>query len=225
MRRLTKLYASTVGKKVLMAASGAILVLFVLAHMAGNLKAFQGAEAFNAYAEGIREVGYPFLPHRGALWIMRIALLGAVAVHIWAALVLWAKSRSARGVGYRKEESLVFSYASRTMRWGGVIILAFVVYHLLHFTTGTVHSDFIPGDAYHNLVVGFQSPLIAGAYIVAMTALAFHLYHGVWSVFQTLGGNHPKYNRFRRPLAGVLTGLIYVGFVIVPLAVLTGWIS
>lgn len=225
MRRLTQLYASTVGKKVLMAVSGTILVLFVLAHMAGNLKAFQGAEAFNAYAEGIREVGYPFLPHRGALWIMRLALLGAVGVHIWAALVLYAKSRAARGVGYRKEESLAFSYASRTMRWGGVIILAFVIYHLLHFTTGTVHGDFIPGDAYHNLVTGFQNPLIAGAYIVAVSALALHLYHGIWSVFQTVGANQPEYNRFRRPLAGVLTGLIYVGFIVVPVAVLAGWIS
>ncbi|MDX1566755.1 MAG: succinate dehydrogenase cytochrome b subunit [Longimicrobiales bacterium] len=225
MRRLNKLYASTVGKKILMAVSGAILVLFVLGHMAGNLKAFQGPEAFNAYAEGIREVGYPFLPHRGALWIMRIALLGAVGVHIWAALVLYLKSRAARAVEYRKKESLSFSYASRTMRWGGVIILAFVVYHLLHFTTGTAHHDFIPGDAYHNLVAGFENPLIALAYMVAVGALAFHLYHGIWSVFQTVGANNPRYNLFRRPLAGVLTGLVFVGFIIVPVAVLAGWIS
>jgi len=225
MRRLNKLYASTVGKKVLMALSGGILVLFVLGHMAGNLKAFQGAEAFNAYAEGIREVGYPFLPHMGGLWIVRVVLLAAVGIHVWAALKLYLKSKSARGVGYRKQESLSFSYASRTMRWGGVIILAFVVYHLLHFTTGTVHNDFIPGDAYHNLVAGFQNPVIALAYIVAVGALAFHLYHGIWSVFQTVGANNPRYNRFRRPLAGVLTGLVFLGFVIVPVAVLTGWIS
>lgn len=225
MRRLNKLYASTVGKKIMMALSGAVLVLFVLGHMAGNLKAFQGPAAFNAYAEGIREVGYPFLPHMGALWIVRVALLAAVGVHIWAAFKLYLKSNAARGVGYRKQESLSFSYASRTMRWGGIIILAFVVYHILHFTTGTVHNDFIPGDAYHNLVAGFQNPLIALAYIVAVSALAFHLYHGIWSVFQTVGANNPRYNRFRRPLAGVLTGLIYLGFIIVPVAVTAGWIS
>lgn len=225
MRRLTELTASTVGKKVLMAVSGAILVLFVLLHMLGNLKALAGPEAFNTYAEGIREVAYPFAPHQSVLWALRVVLLAAVAVHVWAAAVLWLRSRAARDVPYRKDDALVFSYASRTMRWGGVIILAFVVYHILHFTTGTVHGDFVPGDAYHNLVVGFQSPLVVVAYLVAVGALAFHLYHGIWSAFQTVGANHPRYNAIRRPLAGLLTGLVFLGFAIVPVGILVGWIS
>lgn len=225
MRRLTRLYSSTVGKKVVMALTGVILVLFVLVHMAGNLKAFQGAAAFNDYAEGIRQVGSPFLPHLGALWTMRVVLLVAVGLHIWAAYQLYRKSDDARSVGYRKRESLAFSYASHTMRWGGVVILAFVVYHILHFTTGTAHTDFVEGDPYHNLVSAFQNPLVSGAYIVAMAALGLHLYHGIWSTFQTLGLNHPKYNRFRRPLAAGLSLLLFVGFIIVPVFVLTGWIS
>lgn len=208
-----------------MALTGIVLVLFVLGHMAGNLKAFQGAESFNHYAEGLREFGDPFLPREGVLWIVRLVLLASVVLHVWAAWVLAGSSRAARSVAYRKEESLVFSYASRTMRWGGVIILAFVVYHLLHFTTGDAHPEFVPGDAYHNLVVGFRSPWVVGAYLVAMTALVFHLYHGIWSGFQTLGLNHPRWNRFRRPLAATVALLVYVGFIAVPLAVQAGVIS
>jgi len=225
MRRVLDLYRSSVGKKVIMALTGVVLVLFVLGHMAGNLKAFQGPEAFNHYAEGLREFGDPFLPRTGALWIARLGLLAAVGLHVLAAVQLTRMSHGARSVGYGKEESLVFSYASRTMRWGGVIILAFVVYHILHFTTGTVHHDFVAGDAYHNLVAGFQNPWIALSYVVAVGALAFHLYHGIWSTFQTLGLNHPKYNRFRRPLAGVLAGLTFLGFITVPVGVVAGVIS
>ena len=225
MRRLTRLYASTVGKKVVMAITGILLVLFVLAHMAGNLKVFQGAEAFNAYAEGIRELGYPFLPHYGALWLMRLGLLAAVGLHIWAAWSLYRTSKRARSTSYRKRESLAFSYASRTMRWGGVIVLAFVVYHILHFTTGQAHTDFVAGDPYRNLVVAFQNPLVSLSYVVAVGALGLHLYHGIWSGFQTLGLNHPKYNRYRRPLAAGLSILLFVGFIIVPVSVLAGWVS
>lgn len=225
MRRVIDLYRSSVGKKIVMALTGAVLVLFVLGHMAGNLKAFQGAEAFNHYAEGLREFGDPFLPRTGALWIVRLGLLGAVALHVLAALQLTRMSHDARSEGYGRQESLVFSYASRTMRWGGIIILAFVVYHLLHFTTGTVHSDFRPGDAYHNLVVGFQNPWIVLSYIVAVGALGFHLHHGIWSTFQTLGLSHPKYNHLRRPLAAVLAVAVFVGFIAVPVAVMAGVIS
>lgn len=225
MRRLTRLYSSTVGKKVVMALTGVILILFVLLHMAGNLKAFQGAEAFNAYAEGIRGVGHPFLPNEGALWIMRIGLLAAVGFHVWAAYQLYQASRKARNVGYRRESYPVFSYASRTMRWGGVIVLLFVIYHILHFTTGTAHTQFVEGDPYANLITAFQNPVVSLVYIGAMGALALHLYHGIWSTFQTLGLNHPKYNRFRRPLAAGLTVLIFVGFIVVPVAVMAGWVS
>lgn len=225
MRRLSRLGSSTVGKKVVMALTGLVLVLFVLVHMAGNLKAFQGPEAFNGYAEALREVGYPFLPRRGALWILRLVLLASVGLHVWAAYLLYRTSRAARSVDYRKRESLVFSYASRTMRWGGVIILAFVVYHVLHFTTGTAHLEFVDGDPYRNLVSAFRRPLVSSAYAVAMAALGLHLYHGIWSTFQTLGLSHPKYDRFRRPLAATVAGLLVVGFLAVPVAVMAGWIS
>lgn len=225
MRRVLDLYRSSVGKKVVMALTGFVLILFVLGHMAGNLKAFQGAVAFNHYAEGLREFGEPFLPRTGALWIVRIGLLGAVLLHIVAAVQLTRTSHDARSVGYAREESLAFSYASRTMRWGGVVILAFVVYHLLHLTTGTVHADFVAGDAYRNLVVGFSNPWITSSYIVATGALGLHLYHGIWSTFQTLGLNHPKYNHLRRPLAAVLALVVFVGFASVPAAVMAGAIS
>jgi len=208
-----------------MAASGIVLILFVVGHMAGNLKAFQGADAFNHYAEALREFGEPFLPRMGALWIVRLGLLAAVGLHIWAAWSLTRMSRAARSLKYRTEESLVFSYASRTMRWGGVLLLAFVVYHILHFTTGHAHRDFVSGDPYRNLVVGFQSPLVSGAYVVSMAALGLHLYHGVWSTFQTLGLNHPRWNAYRRPLAAAVALLLFVGFVTVPVAVLIGAIT
>ena len=133
--------------------------------MLGNLKILSGEESFDAYAAFIREVGYPAVPHEGVLWLVRLVLLLAVAVHIAAAFQTWSQSRNARDANYRVREDLSFSYASRTMRWGGVIILSFVVYHLLHFTTGHVHSDFVEGRVYHNFVVGFQNPLVLGTYL------------------------------------------------------------
>jgi len=225
MRGVKTLWRSTVGMKILMAATGIILVGFVVAHMAGNLKAFAGPESFNAYAEFLREVGYPAVPHQGVLWIMRGGLLAAVGLHIWSAFTLSRTSQAARAIGYRKVSSQSFSYASRTMRWGGVIILVFIFYHLAHMTTGQAHPDFQHGDAYHNLVAGFQSPLVAGFYLVAVTMLAFHLYHGIWSMFQTLGANNPRYNYLRRPLAGIITAVTLLGFISVPIAIQLGILS
>src|SRR5690606_22241749 len=186
---------------------------------------FSGEESFDAYAEFIRAVGYPAIPHEGALWALRILLLAAVLVHVTAAFQAWSQSRRARAEGYRKLEDLSFSYASRTMRWGGVIVLLFIVYHLLHFTTGQAHPDFIAGRAYHNFVVGFQNPLVLGFYLLAQAALCLHLYHGLWSATQTLGLNHPRYNRVRRPLAAGVALAIFAGFVIPPVLVFTGFIS
>ncbi len=223
MRRLFSLYRSTVGKKILMAASGVVLVLFVLGHMAGNLKAFQGPAAFDAYAEFLREVGSPLLGHGELLWIVRAVLVGAVAIHILAAWQLTRTSHAARPVAYRRRlEPEASTYASRTMRWGGVVLVLFVVYHLLHFTFGTAHPDFVTGAVYHNVIVGFRIWWVVAAYTVAMLALGFHLYHGVWSAFQTLGVNHPRYNGLRRPLAGIIAVVVVAGFLAVPLAVATG---
>lgn len=229
MQRVVTLYRSTVGKKVLMAVSGIILFGFVLAHMAGNLKMLQGCTdgvcAMDTYAEFLRELGYPAVPKYGVLWLARFILLGAVATHIVAAAQLWSRSKRARPGGYKREAPLSFSYASRTMRWGGVIILLFIVYHILHFTTGQAHTDFVYGEVYRNFVIAFQNPLVFGAYFIAQAALCLHLYHGVWSVFQTLGANHPRYNRFRRPFAVGYALVVFVGFLIPPVMVFTGQIT
>ncbi|MGD2070970.1 MAG: succinate dehydrogenase cytochrome b subunit [Gemmatimonadota bacterium] len=225
MRRVVSLFRSSVGKKILMALTGVILVGFIVAHMFGNLKVFYGPEAFDHYAEWLRDPLSPLVPPMWGLWIFRIVLLGAVAVHIWAALSTWLTSRAARRHGYRKEKSLSFSYASRTMRWGGVIVFLFVVYHILHFTTGQAHSDFRQGEVYHNFVVAFRHPLVLLAYLVAQGALCLHIYHGVWSVFQTLGANHPRYNAYRRPLAAVVALLVFAGFMAPPVAVSAGLIG
>jgi succinate dehydrogenase / fumarate reductase cytochrome b subunit len=225
MRRLFSLYDSTVGKKITMAASGIVLVGFVVVHMIGNLKVYQGRDAFNHYAEGLRVFGAPFFAQGQLLWIARLILLAAVGVHILAAIQLTLRSRAARAHRYSRFDALVFSQASRTMFWGGLILAGFVVYHLLHFTLGNAHPDFIPGDAYHNLVVGFSMWPVSLAYIAAMIPLGLHLYHGTWSVFQTLGANNPRYNRYRRPLAGGLALAVVLGNISFPLAVLAGWIA
>jgi succinate dehydrogenase / fumarate reductase cytochrome b subunit len=225
MRRVVTLYRSSVGKKILMALTGLVMFGFIVLHMLGNLKILAGAESFDAYALFIREVGYPAVPHEGVLWALRVVLLIAVGVHINAAFQTWAQSRSARTQGYRKLEDLSFTYASRTMRWGGVIILLFLVYHILHFTTGQAHPDFVEGRVYHNFVVGFQSPLVLAVYLVAQAALCMHLYHGLWSVTQTLGLNHPRIERARRPVAVGVALAIFAGFVLPPVLVFAGVIA
>jgi succinate dehydrogenase / fumarate reductase, cytochrome b subunit len=226
MARDFSLWGSTVGKKIAMALSGVILLGFVVGHMVGNLKVFQGRESFNHYAEGLRTVGDPFFGNSQLLWIVRLVLLAALLIHITAAFQLTRRSRAARAVGYTKYDSdLAFSYASRTMVWGGVIILLFVLYHLLHLTFGTAHPDFIHGDAYHNFVAGFQSVPVSLAYIAAMIPLGLHLYHGFWSMLQTLGADNPAYARFRRPLAAFLAIIVVVGNISFPVAVLTGIVA
>lgn len=223
--KVAALWRTTVGKKTLMALSGLFLVFFLILHMVGNLKALQGADAFNGYARFLREVGYPAVPHEGVLWVFRVLLLGAFVTHVVAAFQLWSRSRAARPAGYARQQNLSFSYASRTMRWGGVIVLLFIVYHILHFTTGQAHPDFRHGDVYHNFVVGFSSPLVLGFYLLAQASLCLHLFHGVWSATQTLGVSHPKYDPLRRPVAVGIALLIFVGFVIPPISVALGIIS
>jgi succinate dehydrogenase / fumarate reductase, cytochrome b subunit len=220
--RALSLWDSSVGKKILMAVSGLILYGFVIAHMVGNFKVYFGAEAFNHYAEGLRTFGAPFFARGQLLWIARLILLAAVGIHIAAVVQLYLKSKRARKVGYKKYEGLEFSYASRTMLWGGIAILAFVVFHLLDLTFGAVNPAFVPGDAYHNFVTTFQRVPVSLAYILAMIPLSMHLYHGFWSMLQTLGANNPKYNRIRRPLALALALAIALGNISFPIAVLAG---
>lgn len=222
MSRVQRLVGSLVGKKVVMAATGVILLGFVLAHMAGNLKVFQGPEHFNAYAEGLRTVGAPFFGRGQLLWVARIILLGSVGLHIWAAWAVTRASWAARPDGYKRLDLIETTWAARTMRWGGVLIVLYVVYHLLDLTFGKANPSFVAGDVYHNLVASFQRTPVALAYIAAMLVLAFHMYHGIYSAFQTLGLNHPKYNRWRRGLALAYTLVVAGGFIAVPVAVLAG---
>jgi len=224
MSWFSDLYRSAVGKKAVMAVSGVILFGFVLIHMIGNLKLYEGPQYLNNYAGWLREVGAPAVPTSGLLWIFRSVLLVAVALHIWAAWQVTRMSQAARPRGYVSRPKIHTTYASRTMRWGGVIILLFVIYHLLHLTFGTVHPDFIEGDVYHNVVRGFRVWYVSLFYVVAQVALGFHLYHGLWSMFQSLGWNHPRFNRWRNGFAHAFAWIITLGNISFPLAVLAGWV-
>jgi len=209
---------STICRKVVMALSGVVLVGFVIAHMSGNLLLFVGPAALNEYAAWLRS-----LLHGAGLWILRATLLLAVALHVWSAWSLTRDARAARPTGYA--HGLVpdaSTYASRTMRWGGVILLAFIVYHLLHMTFGTVHPSFVEGDVYHNMITGFRVWPVTLFYVIAMVLLGLHLRHGVWSMFHTLGVSHPGYRRLFQRLALVVALVVMVGFISGPIAVLFG---
>jgi succinate dehydrogenase / fumarate reductase cytochrome b subunit len=222
MRRRMSLPRSLIGKKIIMAVTGLVLFLFVVGHLLGNLKVFEGPQKFNAYSEGLRTVGAPFFGRGQLLWTARVALLVSVLAHLWAALAVTRASWQARPVGYRRLETSETTYAARTMRWGGVIILCYVVYHLLDLTFGSVNPSFIRGDVYHNLVVSFARAPVSTAYIVAVIAVALHVYHGLWSAFQTLGLNRPPTSGWRRGVATAIAVLIAGGYIAIPLAVLAG---
>lgn len=222
MRRVTSLYRSSIGKKVAMAVTGLVLFGFVFVHMIGNMKIYQGAEKFDSYAKFLREFGYPALGHGQFLWIARIVLLGCVLLHAHAAWQLTRISWAARSTDNRKERDISFSYASRFMRWGGVILGAFVIYHILHLTVGTVHQDFSHESAYRNVVSAFRLWPVSLTYLVAMVPLGLHIYHGLWSTTQTLAVTNPKIVKWRRPVAAAVAAVITLGNVSIPLAVLAG---
>ena len=223
MPTLRSLFESDVGKKAVMAVTGIVLFGFVLVHMLGNLKLYQGPEKINGYAEWLREVGSPVLPHSGLLWIARIVLLGAIVLHVTAATQLTLKNRRARPERYQRRVAIQSTYATRTMRWGGVIIALYVLYHLAHLTWGTAHPSFVAGDVYGNVVAGFKIWWVSAIYIVAQIALGSHLYHGLWSMFQSLGWWEPSDPRdWRRRFAQVFAGVITLGNLSFPLAVLAG---
>ncbi len=209
------LLVTTVARKVIMALTGVVLTGFVLIHMIGNLLLYQGPEALNHYGELLQSK--PPL-----VWTARLVLLACVALHIWAATTLTLANWAARPVGYRKTAYEASTYASRTMRWGGPLLLLFIVYHLLHFTVGSVHPDFVRGDVYHNVVIGFQNPLVAFFYALSMVALSLHLFHGVESMLQTLGLSHPKYNGLRSVIGAAYAAVITVGNLSFPLSVFFG---
>jgi len=213
----TGLFSSTLGKKIVMAATGVILVGFVIAHMSGNLLLFVGPDALNEYGRWLRT-----LLHGAGLWIARAVLLVAVVLHVWSAWALTRAAHAARPVAYKQLTPDASTYASRTMRWGGVILLAFIIYHLMHFTFGNVHPDFVEGDVYHNMVTGFRVWPASLFYIVAMILLGFHLRHGVWSMLHTLGLSHPRHRALARQAALVIALVVSLGFIACPVAVLLG---
>ena len=222
MRRAASLWDSTVGKKIVMAVTGLILVLFVLGHAFGNLKVFQGPEHYNAYAAGLRSFGAPLISSGQLLWLVRIVLIVSVVLHIWAGIALTLRSWNMREHSYTRFRFLGFAWASRTMFWGGLIIFAFVTFHLLDLTFGPANPGFVEGNVYHNFVATFSRWPISLAYILCMVPLCLHLYHGFWSMFQTLGWNNARYNAYRRPLAAILALAIFLVNISFPLSVLTG---
>src|SRR5258706_15755330 len=221
------LWNTMVGKKVVMAVTGIVLVGFVIAHMVGNLKIFLGAEAIDAYAAFLRTMGEPLFPYSVLLWVVRIVLLMCVALHITAAVQLTRMNWAARPHGYDTKRSIATTYAARTMRWSAVILVLFVVYHLLHLTAGAV--GFQPGEfrdlaVYRNVVAGFSVWYVSLFYIVAMACLCLHLDHGVWSLLQTLGWNNARTTSALHVLSRVVALAVFLGFISVPVAVLAGWV-
>jgi succinate dehydrogenase / fumarate reductase cytochrome b subunit len=195
--------------------------------MLGNLKIFTGPDEINAYSQFLREVGWPGLGHGQLLWLVRIVLLVCVTLHITAALQLTRMSRAARPIGYTVKRNIETTFAARVMRWGGVLLLAFVVFHLLHFTGGLVgfrEGQFTPLAVYQNVVAGFAVWPVALFYIVAMGALCLHLSHGTWSMLQTLGWNTARNETTLKIIARVIGIAVFAGFSSVPVAVMAGWL-
>jgi succinate dehydrogenase / fumarate reductase cytochrome b subunit len=213
--RVARFYESTIGKKAIMAVTGLILFGFLIAHMLGNLQIFLGPTVMDHYAETLH--GNPAL-----LWSVRTILLISVVLHIWASIQLTILKKEARPVAYVKRANVSSSWASRSMMLSGPIIAGFVVFHLLHLTTGTIHPNFVELHAYENLVTGFAVVPFAIVYIVVMILIGFHLNHGIWSLFQSLGLSHPRYTPMIKKFAAVFSWILIAGFISVPVAVLTG---
>ena len=212
-----RFWETTVGKKAVMAVTGVILFGFVVAHLLGNLQIYLPPEKINHYSEALRTM--PLL-----LWGARITLLAAVTLHIWASLALWQLQKAARPIPYVKKVNAHSTYASRTMMWSGPIVLAFVIFHLLHFTFGVLHpgGPFDKHNVYNNVVTGFQFWPVSLFYIIAMIMLCYHLYHGLWSMFQSLGFSHPVYTPWIQRGAKVVAVLIASGNISIPVAVMAG---
>lgn len=219
------LYQTTIGKKAVMALSGLIGYGFVLMHMWGNLKMFAGPAAMNEYAHHIRILGEPILGYGQALWLIRVVLLVALVAHVVSAVLLTKQDVAGRPARYAAgRKNVQANFSSLTLRWGGLVLFFFLVFHLLQLTVG-VMPGFDAENAYGNVLLAFSSPLVVAAYLAAMFCLAAHLFHGVWSAFQTLGLNDRRSDRLFRGLAVASAVLLFVGFSSVPVAVLMGWLS
>lgn len=216
-----------------MAISGLFMVLFLVAHMYGNLHTFAGQEVLDNYGHSLRTLGEPFLPYEGALWIIRVTLVAAVVLHVYSAATLWRRARAATGGrgGSRYESTMARTgaqrtYASYTMRWGGVTLGLFIIYHLLHLTTNTISPGGASASSYQRLVNGFQIWWVTLSYVIAVIALGFHVRHGFWSAFATLGANTSTRRRQRLNVAATAVALVLtIGFMAPPLSILFGWIG
>lgn len=216
MSAVQRFVGSTVGKKVIMAITGLVMVGFVVAHVAGNLLVFRGARAMNDYAAFLKSTG-------GLLWIARAVLLASVVLHVWSAVTLTRINAAARPVPYVRVQPRASTIASRTMTIGGLVLAAFIVFHILHFTTGTIQPvPFSATDVYANMVGAFRIGWVVAVYLVAMVALGLHLFHGFWSSFRTLGASRPSPNPLRRRVATGLAFAVWLGFSIIPIAILAG---
>jgi succinate dehydrogenase / fumarate reductase cytochrome b subunit len=231
---LLDLYSTAVGKKYVMAITGIIGIGFVLVHMIGNLKAYiglvehDGATVYDidVYGEFLRELLVPLLPRTYTLWILRLVLIGALALHLHASWSLTVMNRRARPVRYQSHRDYVAAnFASRTMRWTGIIVLLFLAWHLADFTWGWVNPDFVRGAVYRNMDASLSRLPVAILYVVANVALGIHLFHGVWSLFQSMGWNNPRFNPWRRGLAVAIATAIVVGNCSFPIAVQAGIIE
>ena len=216
MSAVARFWRSTIGKKIVMAVTGLIGVGFVIGHMAGNLQVFLGPEKFNAYAAFLKSLG-------GLLWLARAILLGAVILHVIAAVQLTRGRQQARPVAYRKGQKEVSTLASRTIRWGGFLLFLFIVFHILHFTTLDIFPDYSHTDAYGNVIKGFTKWWVVLLYVVAMLALGLHLFHGAWSSFRTLGASPSSNQPLKRRVALLVALVVWLGFTIVPLGVFFGF--
>jgi succinate dehydrogenase / fumarate reductase cytochrome b subunit len=216
---------SSVFKKVVMAVSGIILVLFLIAHMIGNLKAFQGPESFNHYSEWLRTFGEPALPRRALLTAIEAVLLISVIAHMASAFALWKQAKQARPQRYVTKKPVAQTYASRTMRWGGVIIALFIVYHLLDQTFGSVNPAGSDSTPYQRLVEGFQNPFVTAFYVLALILLGMHLRHGLWSATQTLGQSNRRRELTVNAFAILFSVVLIAGYLVVPFSVLFGLVD
>ena len=222
-------YGSTVEKKIVMALTGLVLIGFVAGHMAGNLKIFAGADPstgvykIDHYGEFLREMGSEMFGHAGFLWIVRVVLLVCVVLHAMSGIQLARLNRVAKPAGYKVTSYRSANAASRTMLYGGLFLIVFITFHILHLTTGSVHyRGFVEGKVYSNVYSAFQSPVLVSFYVVSMGLLGLHLYHGTWSCFQTLGVDTPRWNKTIRTVAKLLAVALFVGFSAVPISVAAG---
>lgn len=225
INRAVRFYEAPIGKKAVMAITGLILFGYVVGHLLGNLQIYSAdPQQINRYAAFLHDPA-----NAGALWAVRALLSLAVILHITAAVQLWWQNRAARPIGYVKKDDVPASYAARTMIWSGPIVAAFVIFHILHLTAGAVVplNEIGPNapDVRFNVITGFQNPAISAFYVIAMALLCMHLYHGIWSMVQSMGFSHPRYTPALKKLSAIVAILIAIGNCSIPIAVLAGWLT